>query len=172
MEYIGATQEWADASPQDARDWKSWWRLDEGADDVTYIQFMGKDNVAFHTVSFPCTILGSEEPWKTVDQLKSLNWLTWYGGKFSTSQNSGIFMDQALSLLPADYWRWHLMSNAPESDDSSFTLEHFASVVNKDLADVLGNFVNHHPVLCLKFGAAVPAAGEYGDVEDRRRQRP
>ncbi|MEZ5897245.1 MAG: methionine--tRNA ligase [Parvularculaceae bacterium] len=168
IEYIGATQEWAEAAPNDARDWKSWWRLDEGASDVTYIQFMGKDNVAFHTVSFPCTILGSEEPWKTVDQLKSLNWLTWYGGKFSTSQNRGIFMDQALSLLPADYWRWHLMSNAPESDDSSFTLEHFASVVNKDLADVLGNFVNRITRFCIsKFGAAVPDAGVYGDVEEQ-----
>jgi methionyl-tRNA synthetase len=47
--------------------WRDWWRLDEGADDVRYVQFMGKDNVAFHTVSFPATILGSGEPWKTVD---------------------------------------------------------------------------------------------------------
>ena len=62
-----------------------WWRTDEGADDVRYVQFMGKDNVAFHTVSFPATILGSGEPWKTVDPLKAFNWLNWYGGKFSTS---------------------------------------------------------------------------------------
>ncbi|MBY0423969.1 MAG: methionine--tRNA ligase, partial [Parvularculaceae bacterium] len=137
--YIAATVEWAEAK---GGDWERWWRLDKGASDVSYVQFMGKDNVAFHTVSFPCTIIGSVEPWKTVDQLKSLNWLTWYGGKFSTSQNRGIFMDQALEILPGDYWRWHLMANAPESDDTSFTLEQFAGVVNKDLADVLGNFVN------------------------------
>ncbi len=128
---------------------------------------MGKDNVAFHAVSFPCTILGSEEPWKTVDTLKSLNWLTWYGGKFSTSENRGIFMDQALEILPADYWRWHLMANAPESDDASFTLEHFASVVNKDLADVLGNFVNRITRFCnARFGLAVPSAGAYGVAEN------
>jgi len=118
-------------------------------------------------VSFPATILGSEEPWKTVDVLKSLNWLTWYGGKFSTSENRGIFMDQALELLPADYWRWHLMANAPESDDASFTLEHFAGVVNKDLADVLGNFVNRITRFCkARFGEEVPAAGDYGDAEN------
>jgi methionyl-tRNA synthetase len=117
-------------------------------------------------VSFPATILGSEEPWKTVDALKSLNWLTWYGGKFSTSQGRGIFMDQALELLPADYWRWHLMANAPESDDASFTLEHFAGVVNKDLADVLGNFVNRITRFCnARFGDAVPAEGAYGETE-------
>ncbi len=164
--YIAATQEWAEEKADDKDAWRSWWRLDDGAEDVRYVQVMGKDNVAFHTVSFPCTILGSEEPWKTVDALKSLNWLTWYGGKFSTSQKRGVFMDQALSILPADYWRWHLMANAPESDDASFTLEHFASVVNKDLADVLGNFVNRITRFCVaRFGEEVPAEGAYGEVE-------
>ena len=163
IEYIAATEEWALANNEN---WERWWRTDKGADDVSYVQFMGKDNVAFHTVSFPATILGSQEPWKTVDALKSLNWLTWYGGKFSTSQGRGIFMDQALDLLPADTWRWHLMANAPESDDASFTLEHFASVVNKDLADVLGNFVNRITKFCsARFGDEVPAEGAYGEVE-------
>ncbi|WP_425408904.1 methionine--tRNA ligase [Hyphococcus sp.] len=163
IEYIAATEEWSQKSGED---WARWWRTDKGADDVSYVQFMGKDNVAFHTVSFPATILGSEEPWKTVDALKSLNWLTWYGGKFSTSQGRGIFMDQALELLPADYWRWHLMANAPESDDASFTLEHFASVVNKDLADVLGNFVNRITRFCkARFGEEVPGEGDYGKAE-------
>ncbi len=163
IEYIAATEEW---SQKTGENWERWWRTDKGAEDVKYVEFMGKDNVAFHTVSFPATILGSEEPWKTVDALKSLNWLTWYGGKFSTSQNRGIFMDQALELLPADYWRWHLMANAPESDDASFTLEHFAGVVNKDLADVLGNFVNRITRFCdARFGAEVPAEGSYGEAE-------
>jgi methionyl-tRNA synthetase len=162
--YIAATEEWAVANNDD---WERWWRADKGAANVKYVQFMGKDNVAFHTVSFPCTILGSEEPWKTVDALKSLNWLTWYGGKFSTSENRGIFMDQALALLPADYWRWHLMANAPESDDASFTLEHFASVVNKDLADVLGNFVNRITRFAkARFDETVPGEGEYGAAEN------
>ncbi|MBU2382040.1 MAG: methionine--tRNA ligase, partial [Alphaproteobacteria bacterium] len=116
IEYIGATEEWAAAN---GRTWRDWWRLDEGADDVRYVQFMGKDNVAFHTVSFPATILGSGEPWKTVDQLKAFNWLNWYGGKFSTSQKRGVFMDQALELLPADYWRWHLTAYGPEHSDAA-----------------------------------------------------
>jgi methionyl-tRNA synthetase len=56
VEYIGSTVEWSEAT---GGDWERWWRTDKGADDVTYIQFMGKDNVAFHTVSFPVTIMGS-----------------------------------------------------------------------------------------------------------------
>ncbi|MEZ5938555.1 MAG: class I tRNA ligase family protein [Hyphomonadaceae bacterium] len=156
------------ASEADATgtDWERWWRTDKGADDVTYVQFMGKDNVAFHTVSFPVTILGSGEPWKVVDRLKAFNWLTWYGGKFSTSQKRGVFMDQALELLPADYWRWYLVSNAPESSDSAFTWEGFQAAINSDLANVLGNFVNRITKYCAsKFESKVPDQGEAGEAE-------
>ena len=69
IEYIAATAEWADANGKAEADWQRWWRTDKGAEDVKYLEFMGKDNVAFHTVSFPATILGSGEPWKTVDTL-------------------------------------------------------------------------------------------------------
>jgi methionyl-tRNA synthetase len=163
VEYIGATQEWANAT---GNDWARWWRTDQGADDVTYIQVMGKDNVAFHTVSFPVTILGSGEPWKLVDRLKAFNWVTWYGGKFSTSGKRGIFMDQALELVSGDYWRWYLMANAPESADAAFTLEGFQSAVNSDLANVLGNFVNRITKFAgAKFDGVVPASGEAGAVE-------
>ncbi len=164
IEYIAATVEWADAT---GTDWERWWRTDKGADDVRYVEFMGKDNVAFHTVSFPATVLGSQEPWKMVDMLKAFNWLNWYGGKFSTSQKRGVFMDAALEILPADLWRWYLTANAPEGSDTAFTWEQFASSVNRDLADVLGNFVNR--ILKFnesKFGGAVPEGGEPGPLEE------
>ena len=162
--YIGATAEWAEAN---GGDWESWWKTGKGADDVTYVQFMGKDNVAFHTVSFPATILGSGEDWKTVDRLKAFNWLNWYGGKFSTSEKRGVFMDQALDLLPGDYWRWYLTANAPEGSDTQFTWEHFQSTVNKDLADVLGNFVNRLLRFTnSRFDGQVSEGGEWGEAED------
>jgi methionyl-tRNA synthetase len=170
IEYIAATHEWAAATAgaDEARAWRRWWRLDEGADDVRYVQVMGKDNVAFHTVSFPATILGSGEPWKTVDMLKSFNWLNWYGGKFSTSGRRGVFMDQALELLPADYWRWYLTANAPEGSDTAFTWEQFATAVNKDLADVLGNFVNRITKFAeSRFEARVPEGGEPAALEQK-----
>ena len=163
VEYIAATEEWAKANEGD---WQRWWRKDQGADDVEYVQFMGKDNVAFHTVSFPVTILGSEEPWKLVDKLKAFNWVTWYGGKFSTSQKRGVFMDQALELLPADYWRWYLMANAPEGSDAAFTWEGFQASINSDLANVLGNFVNRITKYTVsKFDGALPATGTPGEDE-------
>jgi methionyl-tRNA synthetase len=161
--YIAATREWAEKTGQD---WERWWRTDKGADDVSYVQFMGKDNVAFHTVSFPATLLGSEEPWKTVDKLKAFNWLNWYGGKFSTSNKRGVFMDQALELLPADYWRWYLTAYAPEGADAQFTWEHFQGAINTDLANVLGNFVNRILKFAnSRFDGVIPDGGEPGEHE-------
>ncbi|MGE0828691.1 MAG: methionine--tRNA ligase [Hyphomonadaceae bacterium] len=165
IEYIGSTVEWSEATGEN---WERWWRTDKGANDVTYVEFMGKDNVAFHTVSFPVTIMGSGEPWKLVDRLKAFNWVTWYGGKFSTSEKRGIFMDQALDLLPSDLWRWHLMANAPETADAPFTLEHFQQTVNADLANVFGNFVNRITrFAAARFDSKVPDEGAPGALEQK-----
>ncbi|MFN3209653.1 MAG: methionine--tRNA ligase [Roseovarius sp.] len=164
IEYIACGAEWVEAGKGD--DWERWWRTDKGAEDVRYTQFMGKDNVPFHTLSFPVTILGSGEPWKLVDYIKSFNYLNYDGGQFSTSRGRGVFMDQALEILPADYWRWWLLSHAPESSDAEFTWENFQASVNKDLADVLGNFVSRVTKFCRsKFGEVVPEAGSYGPDE-------
>ncbi|MDP1806846.1 MAG: class I tRNA ligase family protein, partial [Acidimicrobiales bacterium] len=161
IEYLGATAEWAELEP--GREWRSWWYE---AHDVEYTQFMAKDNVPFHTVSFPVTLIGSREPWKRADQIKGFNWLTYYGGKFSTSQGRGVFMDQALDTFPADLWRWYLFANAPESSDSSFTWDSFTVAVNKDLADSYGNLVNRCLTLSAKhYGPVIPAGGEPGDRE-------
>ena len=167
IEYIACAQEWQDAGKDRGRGWERWWRTDKGADDVRYTQFMGKDNVPFHTLSFPVTILGSGEPWKLVDYIKSFNYLNYDGGQFSTSQGRGVFMDQALSILPADYWRWWLLSHAPESADSEFTWDNFQASVNKDLADVLGNFVSRVTKFCAtKFGTLIPEGGDYTPREE------
>ena len=162
--YIGATKEWSDQAPHE-RDWRAWWW---DASDVTYSQFMAKDNVPFHTVFFPGMVLGTREPWTMARQIKSFNWLTYYGGKFSTSQKRGIFLDDALALFPADYWRYFLLANAPESDDSRFTWELFAQAVNKDLVGTFGNFVNRTLKLIeAHFGHVVPEGGAPGDAEQR-----
>ncbi|MBK9036368.1 MAG: methionine--tRNA ligase [Myxococcales bacterium] len=164
IEYLGATKEWADLAPA-TRDWRSWWYQ---ADDVRYTQFMAKDNIPFHTIIFPATLLGSREPWKQPDYIKGVNWLTFEGGKFSTSSHRGVFMDSALEIQPADVWRYWLMANTPESSDSDFGWAQFAGQVNKDLVGVYGNFVNRIVKFTLsKLGAEVPAGGEPGEREHK-----
>ncbi len=162
--YLSITKAWA--AQAEGRDWLSWWQ--PAAGEVRYVQFMAKDNLPFHTILWPATILGTREPWKLADYIKGFNWLNYYGGKFSTSSKRGVFLDQALEMLPADYWRYALMANAPESSDSAFTWEQFQVKVNKDLADNLGNFVNR----ILKFAASrfdsqIPAGGEPGPAEQQ-----
>lgn len=160
--YISATQEWADID-RARRDWRRWWRDPE---EVRYIQFLGKDNVPFHAVSFPVTLLGSGEPWKTVDVIKGFHWLTYEGGKFSTSGKRGVFTDAALDALPADLWRWWLIANAPENGDVDFQIRRFAHDVGKDLADVFGNLATRVSAFAeSRFKARIPVAGEPGPDE-------
>ncbi len=162
--YLGITKQWADEKPGE-RNWKDWW-LD--VKDVYYVQFMGKDNVPFHSISFPATLLGTGENWTKVDYLKGMSYLTFEGGKFSKSEQRGVFAEDAVKEFPADYWRYWLISNAPEASDSSFTFDLFAGVVNKDLNGVLGNFVSRvMKMTASKIGAEVPAGGEMTEVEEK-----
>lgn len=155
--YMGISKQWSDEKPEE-RNWKDWW-LD--ADNVYYVQFMGKDNVPFHSISFPATLLGTRENWTKVDYLKGMSYLTFEGGKFSKSEHRGVFAEDAVNEFPADYWRYWLMSNAPEASDSSFTFDGFAGVVNKDLNGVLGNFVSRVlKMTASKLGSEVSAGGE------------
>ena len=137
-------------------DWASWWKNP----DAHYAQFMGKDNVKFHAVFFPEQQLAMNDNWKTVDMLKSMNFLNFEGGKFSKSEHRGVFLTDALSIAPADAWRYALIASAPETDDTNFTFERFADTVNKDLNGMLGNFVSRVCKLTQKnFGDIVPNAG-------------
>ena len=164
--YISSTIDWANSKKMHTDFWKSWWLNDHGAEDVHYVQFMAKDNIPFHTLSFPATLIGADQSWKLVDYIKGFNWLTYDGGKFSTSQKRGVFMNQALDLFPSDYWRWWLLSNAPETSDSDFTWSSFQSCINKDLADVLGNFVSRLTKFTLsKFGSTIPEGSQYAEEE-------
>ncbi|MDP4027062.1 methionine--tRNA ligase [Methylobacterium sp. NEAU 140] len=161
--YIAATQDWAAAAP--GRDWRPWW-WGEDARETRYAQFLGKDNVPFHTVSFPATLIGSGEPWHTADVVKGFHWLIFAGGRFSTSLGRGVSCEAALAALPADLWRWWLIANAPETSDTDFETARFAAEVNKDLADVFGNLVQRVVRLAqTAFDGRVPTGGEPGAVE-------
>ena len=137
--------------------WEQWWKNP----DSYYAQFMGKDNVKFHSVFFPEQQLAMNDNWKTVDMLKAMNFLNFEGGKFSKSQKRGIFLDAAIDIAPTDTWRYALLASAPETDDNDFTIARFAEIVNKDLNGMLGNFVSRVCKLTQKnFGNVVPKSGE------------
>lgn len=161
--YVGITKQWESEKPSE-RNWKDWWMNPEN---VRHVEFMGKDNVPYHSITFPATLLGTRENWTQVDFLKGFSYLTYEGGKFSKSENRGIFAEDAVKEFDADYWRYWLIANAPESSDAAFTWDLFVGAVNKDLNGVLGNFVSRVlKMTSSKLGDVVPEGGDYTDVEE------
>jgi methionyl-tRNA synthetase len=71
---------------------QAWWQNPENVD---LVQFMGKDNVPFHTVIFPATLLGTREPWTLMKSISVTEYLNYEGGKFSKSRGVGVFGNDA-----------------------------------------------------------------------------
>ena len=107
IEYIGATKEWADVDPASAMTGDRWWYGDARATSPTrssWARTMCRSTRScFPSRSWARASRGS---WSIC--LKGFNWLTYYGGKFSTSRKRGVFMDPSaraaagrlLALLP------------------------------------------------------------------------
>ena len=138
--------------------WKEWWQP-ERPEDVELVQFMGKDNVPFHTVIFPACLLGSGMPWTTLGRLSTTEYLQYEAGKFSKSRGVGVFGDNAAETgIPSEVWRYYLLAVRPETNDTAFQWNDFADRNNNELMSNLGNFVHR----CLSFsfskcGGVVPS---------------
>lgn len=124
--------------------WKEW--VNSNTD---WYQFMAKDNVPFHTVVFPSTLIGSEFQNLNcgVTHLSATEYLLFDNKKFSKSDGVGIFGDQVIELskkinIDEDYWRYYLIKIRPETSDSTFNYEEFCAVIKGELAQKIGNLVN------------------------------
>jgi len=121
-------------------EWEKWWRNPEN---VSLYQFMGKDNVPFHTVVFPGSQLGTGDKWTMLHHLSTTEYLNYEKGKFSKSRGIGVFGTSAkLTGIPADVWRYYLLSRRPESGDTEFEWDGFIAANNNELLKNFGNFVN------------------------------
>ncbi|HIE19035.1 TPA: methionine--tRNA ligase, partial [Candidatus Bathyarchaeota archaeon] len=118
--------------------WKEYW-FDE---DSKVLCFIGKDNIPFHTIIFPALLLATHEGYNLPWNVSTNEWLNFEGQKSSKSRKIGIWIDEALEMFPADYWRYTLMANRPETSDTNFTWKIFPEKVNSDLNDTLGNFIH------------------------------
>jgi methionyl-tRNA synthetase len=121
-------------------DWQKWWKNPQ---EVKLVQFIGKDNIPFHTVIFPSSLIGSGESWTLLHSMSSSEYLNYESGKFSKSQGVGVFGTDAVeSGIPADVWRFYLFYNRPEKADSQFAWKDFQEKVNGELIGNLANLVN------------------------------
>jgi methionyl-tRNA synthetase len=122
------------------KDWELWWRDPEN---VKLYQFMGKDNVPFHTVIFPGSQIGTGDKWTMLNHLSTTEYLNYENGKFSKSRGVGVFGDGAKETgIPPSVWRYYLLANRPETQDSQFEWKAFIAANNSELLNNIGNFIN------------------------------
>jgi methionyl-tRNA synthetase len=120
--------------------WEKWWRNPE---QVKLYQFMGKDNVPFHTVVFPSSQLGTGDKWTMLNHLSTTEYLNYERGKFSKSRGVGVFGTSAKETgIAADVWRYFLLLRRPETSDTEFEWDGFIAANNNELVANFGNFVN------------------------------
>ncbi|KAM1270402.1 hypothetical protein ACFX13_032312 [Malus domestica] len=138
-------------------DWEKWWKNPEN---VELYQFMGKDNVPFHTVMFPSTLLGTGENWTLMKTISVTEYLNYESGKFSKSKGIGVFGNNAKDTkIPVEVWRYYLLTNRPEVSDTLFTWADLQAKLNSELLNNLGNFINR----VLSF-VAKPSGQGYGSI--------
>ncbi|KAL3681854.1 hypothetical protein R1sor_024810 [Riccia sorocarpa] len=138
-------------------EWEKWWKSPE---DVELVQFMGKDNVPFHTVIFPSTLLGTNDPWTLMKTISVTEYLNYESGKFSKSRGVGVFGNDAKTTgVPVEVWRYYLLTNRPEVSDTLFTWADLQAKQNNELLKNLGNFVHRSLSFLVK-----PAGEGYGGV--------
>jgi len=168
--YISITKQLADElkkAGKESFDWKSWWIPSESQEaknkeKVDLFQFIGKDNIPFHTVIFPATMLGSPHDWTKLYHMSSTEYMNYEGGKFSKSRGVGVFGSDAIETgIPADAWRFYIFYNRPEKQDFQFTWKDFMEKLNSELIGNLGNLVNRTLLFVNKYyDGKIPQASE------------
>lgn len=149
--YISATKEWAEKQG-DPNLWKEYWQ-DE---DTKLIHFIGKDNIVFHCIMFPATLMAHGD-YVLPDNVPANEFLNLEGRKLSTSRGWAVWLDEYLEEFEPDLLRYVLGTILPEAKDSDFSWKDFQNKNNSELADVLGNFVNRTFIFTQKyFDSKVP----------------
>ena len=166
--YISITKALADKLSAEGRpsfDWQDWWLKGDGGD-VELFQFIGKDNIPFHTVIFPSTLIGSGKNWTKLFHMSSTEYLNYESGKFSKSKGVGIFgTDAKESGIPADAWRFYIFYNRPEKADTQFLWKDFQERYNGELIGNLGNLVNRTLTFVARYyGGIIPALDPYDET--------
>jgi len=135
--YVSATIEYF-RNREEPEKWKEFW-FDKNA---KTLYFIAKDNIPFHTIILPALLLASGKDYNLPWNVSSTEFLQFKGQKASKSMRIGIWIDEALELFPADYWRFFLIATRPESKDMNFSWEVFIEKINADLNDTFGNFIH------------------------------
>ena len=170
--YISATKDWLIQKNGSDAGWEKWWRSSPKDEDTKLVHFIGKDNIVFHCIIFPATLMaegaGSATQYILPDNVPANEFMNLVGDKISTSRNWAVWLHEFLEELPdkQDVLRYVLTANAPETKDSEFTWKDFQTRNNSELVAIYGNFVNRAVVLTHKYcDGKVPTRGELTDFD-------
>jgi methionyl-tRNA synthetase len=161
--YISITAEYF-ARTNECYKWRSWW-MDPSTD---LVQFYGIDNVSFHTIIFPASLIGTNDNYTLVNKISAVNYLTYKGQKFSKSNKIGVFGDDAKDTgIPSDIWRYYLLLQRPENKTTEFSWTDLQAKVNGELNGNIGNLVQRVLTFTFKnFNETVPKIiGELTDID-------
>jgi methionyl-tRNA synthetase len=164
--YISSTKEWAERSGR-PRGWERYW-LDPG---TRIYNFLGKDNIPFHTIFWPGMLMahgGVNLPYDVV----GLQYCNYEGDKISKSRNWGIFCEKVVqSGLDPDIWRYYLVYLIPETKDTEFRWDDFQSRINNELVAAIGNFVHRTLTFASNFLDGVVENVKLGEEEKDAEKR-
>ncbi len=160
--YISMTKEWAATA---GKNWEDYWKNK----DTKLVHFIGKDNIVFHCIIFPATLM-AEGSFILPDNVPANEFMNLENDKISTSRNWAVWLHEYLEEFPdkQDVLRYALAANAPEAKDNDFTWKDFQTKNNSELVGIFGNFVNRTVVLTQKFyDGKVPARGELSKIDQQ-----
>ncbi|MBI2329338.1 MAG: methionine--tRNA ligase, partial [Chloroflexi bacterium] len=156
--YLSATKEWA-KSGGDEEKWRSFWQ-----GDVKSYYFIGKDNIAFHTIIWPAMLMGYDGLNLPYD-VPANEFLTIEGRKLSTSQSWAVWLPDYLERYDPDPLRYLLSINMPETGDTDFSWREFVRRNNDELVATYGNLVNRVLTFVYRnFDGCVPEHSQYNEI--------
>lgn len=143
MGYFTASIEWAkNVGQPDA--WKQWWYNPESK----IYNFIGKDNIEFHTIIWPAELIGVDGIYNEGQHITlpydvpANEFMNIEGQKFSKSRNWAIWIPDILTRYDPDTIRYCVTVAMPESKDADFSWEDFVQRNNNELVAAWGNYVN------------------------------
>jgi methionyl-tRNA synthetase len=162
--YFSASVEWAHNTGQpDA--WKQWWYNPE----ARVYNFLGKDNVPFHTIIWQAELMGVNGIYNEGDttplnlpyDVPANEFMTLDKDQFSKSRDHAVWLDPTLERYDADAIRYYVAANMPEVRDTDFTWTDFVTRNNSELVGWWGNLVNRVLKFTYKYwDGVIPEPGD------------
>lgn len=130
--------------------WKRYWYNP----DAKIYNFLGKDNIEFHTIIWPAELFGVDgiyasesdaantAPISKPYDVPANEFMTIEGKKFSKSRNWAIWMPDILQRYAPDAIRYAIAAALPETKDGDWSWAEFFSRNNNELVAKWGNLIN------------------------------